>query len=67
MIDAQSLRYPSFKGLYSTYKDNPPVEIYNHIHNITPTIIKQFDEFSEADEVFLDSINTQRDIGSNGE
>ena len=67
MIDAKSLRYPSFTGLYSTCKDNPPVKICSQIHNMNPTIIKKFDEFGEADEVFLDSINIQRDIGPNGE
>ena len=67
IIDAESLRYPSYNGLFFTCKEPPRVEIYNHIRNMTPTIIKQFDEYGEADEVFLDSIDIPIDIGPNEE
>ena len=67
MIDAESLRYPSFDGMFSTCKSNPTIEAYSNIRSQMGDIVLQYDRHGEADEDFLDGCRIRRDIGPRGD
>ena len=58
---------PILQRFFSTCKSNPTVEEYSNIQRQAGKLVKQYDEYGEADEDFLDSCHIKRDTGPRGE
>ena len=67
MLDSDALCFPSFNGMFSTCRSHPSSESYYNIRNQIGKIVTQYDQHSEADDVFLDGCNIRRDVGLRGE